>query len=84
MSIPFLEDLVARRRPITTSGNPIRFVEFVGGSDILYSWYMPDAETTREPYWYDTRNNILYRQFRVTGPSDDVISFYWRQVSECK
>lgn len=79
-----IDDLFARRKPITTGGNPINFVELVGGKDILYLWYQPDPITTRDQFWYDTRNNILYRKFKIKEPVTGGDTFYWRQISECK
>jgi hypothetical protein len=79
----FVTDLLDRRRPITNGGNPHRFMELVGGQEILYQFYEPDANTTRELYYYNTRTNILYKRIEVTNPGTNRRYSIWKQISEC-
>jgi hypothetical protein len=79
----FETDLLARRanQPLS-GGNPNRFIELVGGSDILYQHYEPDPNTTRGKYYYNTRLNILFKRLEVNNASSDTSESIWKQVSE--
>jgi hypothetical protein len=67
----------------SVGGNPARFVELVGGREVLYTFLEPDAETTRETHWYDTRQNVLYKRVEAINPRTNKTSKFWKAVSSC-
>lgn len=77
-----MTDLKTRRGRVYPGGNPTRFVELTGGEDIEYSFYEPDPVTCRSPYWYDTRNNILYKRMTTKNVSNLKTDYYWVSVSQ--
>jgi hypothetical protein len=79
----FLQSLGQHRGRPGVGGNPARFVELVGGKEVLYTFLEPDAETTRETHWYDTRQNVLYKRVIATNPRTGKISKFWKAVSKC-
>lgn len=79
----FLADLEERRGQKRTGGNPTRFVELVDGEEVSNSFYEPDAETFRSPYYYNTRQNKLYKRVVMTNPVNQRTSHYWQLVSSC-
>lgn len=79
----FETDLLARRnnQPLG-GGNPNRFIELAGGSDILYQHYEPDPNTTREKFYYNTRTNALHKRIDTTNIDTRRAQSIWKQVSE--
>ena len=63
-----LEDIVKYRGNITVGGNPIRFVELVGGKEVPLLSHQPDPITFREKYYYNTRLNALFLKVETLVP----------------
>lgn len=80
MFIP--SDLSDRRGNITSGGNPINFMELSGAIVPLFQFWVPDPNTTREIYFYNTRVNKLYKRHDVVNHLDGVKSRVWKLVSE--
>lgn len=72
----FLEDLFDRRGPSTMGGNPHRFVELFGGEIVSFSITEPDPQTFRGAYYYNTRQNRLFKKVTV-GQAP-----FWKRISE--
>lgn len=78
-----LSDLAEKRGRIFPGGNSNRFVELVGGRDIIYSFCEINPQTARNDYYYNTRTNTLYKLVKVTNKGTGKTDAYWKQVSEC-
>lgn len=61
-------------------GNPYWFLELVGGQAMLYSMTPPDPMTARSPYYYNTRENNLYKKVSTSCGGES--SKYWKLVTE--
>jgi len=46
-------------------GNPHNFLELVGAAHIPMSFYEPDPGTFRHEYYYNTRQNRLYKKINT-------------------
>lgn len=79
----FLQELAIHRGTPSPGGNPNQFIELIGGQEILYLFYEPDPIITREPYYYNTRTNVLYKKTVAINPVNAVKTYYWKQVSTC-
>lgn len=80
----FLEELTEKRGQITNGGNPINFIELAGGTEVPMNFNEPDAETSRDGYYYNTRLNILFKKVVIFNPTCCCRkSFYWKAVSSC-
>ena len=71
-----LEEIVEHRGKITPGANPNRFVELAGGREVPILFHIPDAETFREKYYYNSRLNSLFLRVDVLNGR------YWKKVSE--
>jgi hypothetical protein len=78
MYIP--SDLQERRKPLKVAGNPHGFYKLIDGKQIIIQFWEPDANTARLPYWYDARNNKLYKQHKVINHLTGVESYVWKPV----
>jgi hypothetical protein len=78
----FLEQLAEARGNPSPGYNPMQFIELVDGEQILYQFYEPDAETCRNPYYYNTRENVLYKQRKVVSPISNRMTYYWQPISD--
>lgn len=77
------EDIRLRRSSYPkTGGNPNRFIELMGGFDVLYSFYEPDPNTTRETHYYNTRLNALFLRIEVTDPTTGKKRSIWKMISQ--
>jgi len=77
----FLEDLVARRDPPSVGGNPSgMIVELHGGDRVEMTAFEPDPATYRQPFYYNTERNVLYKRI-VTEKSAKGSIASWRKVS---
>lgn len=68
MASQFLTDLFNRRGKPSIGANPQRFIELAGGQEVFYNFFEPDANTWRDPYYYNTRLNVLYKNVEATNP----------------
>jgi hypothetical protein len=61
-----LSDIISRQisHPVG-GGNPHIFAELVGAAQIPMSFYEPDPSTFRYEYYYNTRQNRLYKKINV-------------------
>ena len=75
----FIEDLIDRRGLVTAGGNPIRFVELVGGEHVEVTAFEPDPVTFRGSYYYHAGRNVLYTKV-ITQRLPTKIA-HWKQVS---
>ena len=79
----FTQDVLDRRGKATVGGNPHRFIELVGGREVLYQSHEPDPATTREFFYYNTRNNMLFKRVETTNPITNKKKSLWLAISEC-
>lgn len=63
-------------------GNSNRLVELTGAEDVLYQFYEPSPETTRQKYYYNTRLNRLYLKLNTTNQLTNEKKNIWKLVSE--
>jgi len=75
-------EITENRGKITPGGNPSRFMELMDAIEVLYQFWEPDPNTTRESYFYNTRTNKLYKRHGVINHLDSVGSKVWKLVSE--
>jgi len=54
--------ILSRNQDPAVTGNPNRFLELYGNELIPVEFYEPDASTFRSEYYYNTRENILYKK----------------------
>ena len=74
---------LAQARGIITQGcNNLKFIELLRGKQILYTPYEPDPETCREEYFYDTRQNVLYRKVSGVNPLTRKAKRHWKRISQ--
>jgi hypothetical protein len=79
----FLTDLRALRGLKSPGYNPNRFIKLAGGVEVPMSWNTPDAKTSRSDYYYNTRQNKLFKRTKATNPVNNKIVYYWQVVSDC-
>jgi len=79
----FLDEIKIRRSSYPRiGGNSNRLVERVGAVEVLYQFYEPSPETTREKYYYNTRLNRLYLKMTSKNPITGKSVNVWKLVSE--
>jgi len=77
----FLEDLMGRRGNVTVGGNPVGMIaELHGGDAVELTAFEPDPATYRQPFYYNTVINCLYKRV-VTERSVNGNIAYWQKVS---
>jgi len=64
-------------------GNPSRFIELVGGEEVLMQSYEPDPVTARVPYYYNTRLNKLFKRMHSISPVSQKMTYFWQNITEC-
>lgn len=57
-----LDDLARYRGNPTPGGVALTLVEFIGGKPVQFSNIVPDPNTFRDEYYYNSRQNILYKK----------------------
>jgi hypothetical protein len=63
--------------------NPIRFVELLGGEIVETLNAPPDPATYRDNYYYNSRQNRLFRRLFVKNePENGLVIAVWRPISE--
>jgi len=68
------DDILSMRHP-GVGYNPTRFVELYGAEMVPMSRVEPDPNTFRSEYYYNTRQNALYRKL----PTDDS-KVVWKRI----
>lgn len=76
-----LSDLVDRRRPFNTGGNPHTFLELHGARMVEVTAFEPDPTTYRCEYYYHATLNRLYRRVVTHRRDDGVIKAQWIPAS---
>lgn len=77
----FIEDILDRRGNVTIGGNPISLIaELHGGAMVELTAFEPDPATCREPYYYNTALNSLYKRVVVEKSAKGDVAF-WQRVS---
>ena len=77
----FLEDLTDRRGGITIGGNPISMItELHGGEMVELTAFEPDPATYRQPFYYNTVTNCLYKRVLTEKSAKGNIA-HWQRVS---
>lgn len=61
-----LEEVARYRGNPSPGGLALTMVEFLQAKPVLFSNVVPDPNTFRDEYYYNSRQNILYR--RVEAP----------------
>ncbi len=75
-------DKINALRQVPIGSTPVRFIELLGGAIIDYLNYEPDPITYRRDYYYNTRDNILYkRKWNVRKPAEGIMIAHWKVVS---
>jgi hypothetical protein len=84
MIMPLLDDLGRYRGNPSPGGLPLSFIErYFGGKAIQMMFHQPDPNTFRDEYYYNTRQNVLYR--KVEAPAVGCTtgsSKVWKAISE--
>ena len=78
-----VESIQVRRGRPGGGGNPSRFVELAGGKAVLMLWHEPDPVTARTAYYYNTRQNKLFKKIHSAHPITGKMIYYWKDVTEC-
>lgn len=60
----------------------INWVELFGGKPINLSSYEPDPNSSHEDYYYNTKENKLYKLVKVTDCTTKNITKRWVQLSK--
>lgn len=77
----FIEDILNRRGDVTVGGNPARMIaELHGGDMVELTAFEPDASTHRQPFYYNTATNCLYKRVITERSAKGTIAF-WQRVS---
>jgi hypothetical protein len=77
----FLGDLSDRRGDITKGGNPVSMIaELYGGEMVELLAFEPDASTYRQPFYYNTVLNCLYKLVLTEKSAKGNIA-HWKRVS---
>lgn len=72
-----IEDIFSKRMKSTSVyGHTHNYVELFGGQLVSFSQYDPDPNTHRERFYYNTRENKLYKKIKAGN------QFVWKNVSE--
>ena len=70
-----LEDILAKRgRASDFYGHTHNFIELFGGKPVLMSFYEPDPNTTRDSFYYNTRENQLFKKFKA------IDKYVWKSI----
>ena len=64
MSNP-LEDIFNKRGKKPFDGFCHNFIEMLGAKLVEFSYYEPDANTFRGQYYYNTRENRIYKKIQA-------------------
>lgn len=83
-SMSFFDDVIANRGRFTPGWNPLAFLEhFFDCKPVLLSNREPDPNTCRDDYYYNTRQNVLYKKITTTaiGCSTQTPKV-WKAISE--
>ena len=64
--VDFLADLFERRAKGTNEpgGNPHRFIELFKGMEVPVQFFEPDANSFRDDYYYNSRENKLKKKVK--------------------
>ena len=74
-----LDDITKYRSTPSQGYNPHRFLELFGGTIVPIYNYEPDPQTSRNPYYYNSRTNQLFKRMSIIGDTEYA---YWLAVSE--
>ncbi len=77
-----VRDILQRRGPITTGGNPLNFLELSGARMVETTAFEPDPRTYRHEYYYNVIHNRLYRRIVTERRTDGIIKAQWVPCSE--
>lgn len=81
-----LEDIIQYRKnsPINIGGQPLRWVELLGGTCVPIQSWEPDATSWHDGnYYYNSRENVLYQ--RVISPANSCskqTKYVWKRITE--
>lgn len=75
-SYPVLEDILNRRTPHAGGGLALQFIELYGANLVPMQHYEPEAGSFRHDFYYNTRQNVLYRKLHADG------KVVWKRISE--
>jgi hypothetical protein len=79
----FLSELSQKRSTPGTGGNPNRFVELAGATEVPMTFIEPDPNTARLSYYYNTRLNVLFKNIKAKNPITGKTKRHWQPVSQC-
>lgn len=72
-----LSDIYDRRGRHRFDGHTHNFIELYGGKPIDTSFYEPDPNTFRANFYYNTRENRIFKRMKAGN------LYVWKDVSEC-
>lgn len=78
MTTPLEDIFIKRMKSTSFSGLSHNFIEFFGGQPVSFSQYDPDPNTHRESFYYNTRENRLFKKVKASDGQ-----YVWKDVSEC-
>ncbi|MBD3407288.1 MAG: hypothetical protein GF411_14315 [Candidatus Lokiarchaeota archaeon] len=77
-SVNILDDIMERRNVASTfpeGGLPHRFIELLGGEIVEVTAFEPDARTSDMDFYYNARDNVLYKRIKSRFP-------HWMRVTD--
>jgi len=77
-----LDDVARYRGNPSPGGLPLTMVEMLGGKPVPFSNTVPDANTFRDEYYYNSRQNILYKKMDAPAIGCTINAFkVWKAIS---
>lgn len=57
-------------------GSPLTLIEMLGAKKVPVQFYPPDPLTSHQDYYYNARNNVLYKRKKIS-----LTRAVWKQVA---
>jgi len=73
-----LSEILSRRGRTTVGFNPNRFVELEGADAVPVMNYEPDPVTFRSEYYYNSRQNALFRKLTTEECGESTL--VWKRI----
>lgn len=81
MASTFLTDLLSKRGPIDGQSETARLTELAGGHIIEPTAFEPDPKTHRHDYYYNARQNVLYKRIITKKEGFQIMNAHWKRIS---
>lgn len=73
-----------KNSPINIGGQPLRWIEFMGGNCVPIQSWEPDATSWHDgDYYYNSKENVLYK--RIIAPANACskqTKYVWKRITE--